>query len=51
MHSFGKGPNTDTHLGKVLCKGKVAAMGFINNQWDVMLMTQCGQACMTNHTY
>ena len=50
IRGFDKGPNTGTHLGKLLGKGKVTAMGFINNQWDVMLMAQCGQACMTDHT-
>ena len=50
MHGCDKGSTTGTHLGKLLCKGKVTAVGFINNQWDVLLMTQCSQACMTDHT-
>ena len=49
MHGTGDGPSTGKHLGKLLRKGKVTAVGFINDQRGVMFMTQCGQACMTDH--
>ena len=41
MHGFGGGVH-HRHLGKLLCKGKVTAVGFVDNQRDAMLMTLCG---------